>query len=112
MALRRKNNSNTASGLNISVKKNGAEYTFLLNGRLDTLTSPDLDAEVKNVIDKAERMIFDLAKLDYISSAGLRVLLGAVQGIDGRGDMVVRNLSQAVRDVFDLTGFSLMFTIE
>ena len=54
----------------------------------------------------------DLAKLDYISSAGLRVLLGAVQAMDGKGDMVVRNLTQSVKEVFELTGFSRLFNIE
>ena len=112
MALKKNKKQDKSAGLNISVKTEGAEYTFLLDGRLDTLTSPDLDSKVKEVIGDAEKLVFDLEKLEYISSAGLRVLLGAVQGMEGKGEMVVRNLSRAVRDVFDLTGFSLMFTIE
>ncbi len=105
-------NPTTSSSLKIKVTNDGAAYTFLLDGRLDTLTSPGLEGKVGEVIDDAGKLIFDLEKLDYISSAGLRVLLGAAQAMDGKGEMVVRNLSQDVRDIFDLTGFSLMFNIE
>ena len=64
------------------------------------------------MIGGAEKLIFDFGGLLYISSAGLRVLLGAVQQMEGKGEMIVRNLSPEVRDVFDLTGFSRLFTIE
>ena len=100
------------SRLDINVKKDGAEYTFLLEGRLDTITSPDLEAKINEAVGDASKLIFDFAKLDYISSAGLRVLLGAAQAMNGRGDMTVRNLTQSVREVFDLTGFSNLFNIE
>ena len=105
-------NLSSKSSLKIDVKKDGAEYTFLLKGRLDTITSPDLESEINNATPDAAKLILDLAKLDYISSAGLRVLLGAAQAMDGKGDMVVRNLNQSVREVFDLTGFSNLFHIE
>ncbi len=100
------------SRLDIKVKKDGAEYTFLLEGRLDTITSPDLEAKINEATGDASKLILDFAKLDYISSAGLRVLLGATQAMDGKGDMVVRNPTQPVREVFDLTGFSNLFNIE
>lgn len=100
------------SRLKVDVKNVGAEYTFLLEGRLDTITSPDLEVKINEVVGDAKKLILDLAKLDYISSAGLRVLLGAAQAMDGMGDMVVRNLSRSVREVFDLTGFSNLFHIE
>lgn len=105
-------NSTDNSYLKITVKNDGAEYTFLLEGRLDTNTSPDLESKVGEVVDDATKLIFDLEKLDYISSAGLRVLLGAAQAMDGKGEMTVRNLTQSVRDIFDLTGFSHLFNIE
>ena len=105
-------NLSSKSNLKIDVKKDGAEYTFLLEGRLDTITSPDLESKINEATPDAEKLILDLAKLDYISSAGLRVLLGAAQAMDGKGDMVVRNLNQSVREVFDLTGFSNLFNIE
>ena len=105
-------NLSSKSSLKIDVKKDGAEYTFLLEGRLDTITSPDLESEINKATPDAAKLILDLAKLDYISSAGLRVLLGAAQAMDGKGDMIVRNLNQSVREIFDLTGFSNLFNIE
>lgn len=105
-------NSGTNSHLKISTSKDGAEYTFILEGRLDTNTSPDLESKVGDVVDDATKLIFDLEKLDYISSAGLRVLLGAAQAMDGKGEMAVHNLTQSVRDIFELTGFSHLFNIE
>lgn len=105
-------NLSSKSYLKIDVKNDGSEYTFLLEGRLDTITSPDLEVKINEAVGDASKLILDLAKLDYISSAGLRVLLGAAQAMDGKGDMVVRNLTQSVREVFDLTGFSNLFNIE
>lgn len=118
MALFNKKNKDTRSSpgggshLDITTAKDGAEYTFLLNGRLDTITSPDLEAKINEAVVDADKLIFDLADVEYISSAGLRVLLGAVQAMEDKGDMVVRNLTRPVREVFDLTGFSNLFIIE
>jgi anti-sigma B factor antagonist len=105
-------NMSSKSHLDIEVNKSGAEYTFVLNGRLDTITSPDLDAKVNEVTPDAEKLIFDLTNLEYISSAGLRVLLGATQAMEDKGEMVVRNLTESVKEVFELTGFSRLFAIE
>ena len=118
MALFSKKNKETTTSnsgdsfLKISTSKEGAEYTFKLEGRLDTITSPDLEARINEVVGDAKKLILDLADLGYISSAGLRVLLGAAQEMEGKGDMVVRNLTPAVRDVFKLTGFIKLFVIE
>ena len=118
MALFGKKNKDTkpsaggGSHLKISVSNNGSEYTFTLDGRLDTITSPDLEAKINEVVGGASKLTLDLGNLEYISSAGLRVILGATQAMDGKGDMIVRNPSQAVREVFDLTGFSNLFHIE
>ena len=100
------------NNLKITVTKEGAEYTFFLEGRLDTLTSPDLEDQVEEAFQDAERIIFDFEKLDYISSAGLRVLLGAAQEMEDHGEMIVRNLTPAVQEVFDVTGFIEAFNIE
>lgn len=105
-------NLSSKSQLDIEVKKDGTEYTFLLEGRLDTITSPALEGKINEATTDATKLILDLAKLDYISSAGLRVLLGAAQDMDGKGDMVVRNLNESVKEVFDVTGFSNLFNIE
>ena len=118
MALFGKKNKDTKSSagggshLNISVSNDGAEYTFTLEGRLDTITSPDLEAKINEVVGDASKLILDLKGLEYISSAGLRVLLGVAQAMDCKGDMVVCNLTQSVREVFELTGFSRLFNIE
>lgn len=104
-------NLSSKTRLDVEVKQ-GAAYTFLLEGRLDTITSPNLECKINDATPDATKLILDFAKLDYISSAGLRVLLGAAQAMDGKGDMVVRNLNPSVREVFDLTGFSNLFNIE
>ena len=100
------------SQLNVSSSKNGAEYTFELEGRLDTNTSPEFESKINEVVGDAEKLILDFSKLDYISSAGLRVLLGTAQAMDGKGELVIRNLSQPVQEIFELTGFNNLFHIE
>ena len=116
MGLFTKKNTASISGgnsyLKISMTKDGAEYTFLLEGRLDTFTSPDLESKINEVIGDATKLTLDFAKLDYISSAGLRVLLGTLQEMEGKGEMVVCNLTQPVHDIFELTGFGRFFNIE
>ena len=107
-----KSSAGGGSHLKISVSNNGSEYTFTLDGRLDTITSPDLEAKINEVVGGASKLTLDLGSLEYISSAGRRVLLGAAQAMDGKGDMVVCNLTQSVMEVFELTGFSRMFNIE
>ena len=114
----KKNNNETTSSksgnsfLKISTSKEGAEYTLTLEGRLDAITSPDLEAKISEVIGDASKLTFDLGSLEYISSAGLRALLGAAQEMEDKGDMVVCNLTQPVKEVFNLTGFSKLFNIE
>lgn len=99
--------------MNINITRDGNELTVELEGRLDTITSPDLEEELEDKIEGIEKLVFDLGGLEYISSAGLRVLVGAAQAIDENdGDMVIRNLTVPVRDVFDVTGFSDAFDIE
>ena len=105
-------NSSKSAVLKVSVSNEGAEYTFTVEGRLDTNTSPELEAKINEVIGSANKLIIDLGNLEYISSAGLRVLLGATQVMEGKGEMVVRNVTEAVREVFDLTGFNNVFRIE
>ena len=100
------------SHLKISVSNEGAEYTITLEGRLDTITSPDLEAKINEVVGDAKKLTLDLAKLEYISSAGLRVLLGTLQNMEDKGEMVVRNLTQPVHEVFELTGFGRLFNIK
>ena len=108
----KKNKGSTESKLKVSVNKDGDTYTVLVDGRIDTLTSPQLDEEINKIIGGAKKLIFDLDKLAYISSAGLRVLLGAAQQMDGKGEMVLIHVSEAIREIFDVTGFIQIFNIE
>lgn len=118
MGLFNKKNKDAASSLGgnshlkISMTKDGAEYTFLPEGRLDTVTSPDLESKINEVIGDATKLTLDLSKLEYISSAGLRVLLGTLQKMEDKGEMVVCNPTEPVREVFELTGFSRLFNLE
>lgn len=98
--------------LNISKKENGTELTIELEGRLDTVTSPSLESELQQSLDGTEMLIFDMAQLQYISSAGLRVLLTAQKAMNRQGTMIVRNASDDVKEIFDVTGFSDILTIE
>lgn len=114
MGLFGKKNKGSApeSKLKVSVNKDGDTYTVLVEGRLDTLTSPELEGEINKIIENAKKLVFDLAKLDYISSAGLRVLLGAAQQMEGKGEMILIHVSETVKEIFDLTGFIEVFNIE
>ncbi|MBQ3295613.1 MAG: STAS domain-containing protein [Erysipelotrichaceae bacterium] len=82
-----------------------------LRGRLDTTTAPELEAELKNSLEGIEGLEFDLSDLDYISSAGLRVLLFAQKSMMGK-TMVVRNVKPEIMEVFEITGFNDILTIE
>ena len=98
--------------MTISKKQNGSALTLALEGRLDTMTAPELEAELKGSLDAAESLTLDFSKLDYISSAGLRMLLSAHKAMSGKGGMKVKNVNEVVREVFDVTGFADILTIE
>ena len=98
--------------LNIKKDENGTSLAFSLEGRLDTVTSPMLESELKNSLDGVEELIFDMEQLQYISSAGLRVLLSAQKIMNRQGSMIVKNASDDVKEIFDVTGFSDILTIE
>ena len=83
-----------------------------LEGRLDTTSSPELEKALPDILNGTENLVFDLAKLDYISSAGLRVLLSVHKTMKKQGDMVIRNSSDDVKEVFEVTGFSDILNIE
>lgn len=81
-------------------------------GRLDTVTAPEMEAEIKAVLQTANDLTLDFAQLDYISSAGLRVLLSAQKSIAKQGKMKIINVHQTIMEIFDVTGFSDILTIE
>ena len=85
---------------------------YSLEGRLDTTTSPDLEKEVEALPEDIQELVFDFEKLDYISSAGLRVLLAAQKLMAKQGDMKVVNVNESIMDIFEVTGFTDILTIE
>ena len=96
--------------LNIEKKAEGSNLEIALTGRLDTTT--DLENEVKGNIDGVENLVFNLENLDYISSAGLRVLLSTQKIMNKQGSMVVKNCAEEIMEIFEVTGFSDILTIE
>lgn len=93
--------------MQINKNQEGSKLTLAPIGRVDTITSPELEAAV--VLDGIEELVFDLAQVDYISSAGLRVLLSSQKKMAGKSMKIV-NAKPAVKEVFDITGFSDIFT--
>ena len=98
--------------LNIKKTMGGGTTTFFLEGRLDTVTAPEFEKEVKASFDEAESLVLDFEKLDYISSAGLRVLLSVHKALNGKGGLKLINVNEIVGEVFDVTGFADILTIE
>ena len=98
--------------MTITKQLNGDALTIALEGRLDTITAPDLEKELKESLDGVNALTLDFAKLDYISSAGLRVLLSAHKALSRKGGMKVTHVSEIVNEVFEVTGFADILTIE
>ncbi|MBQ6752391.1 MAG: STAS domain-containing protein [Clostridia bacterium] len=83
-----------------------------LEGRLDTVTAPELESKLRTALPDLKSLVFDFEKLDYISSAGLRVLLSAQKTMNVQGEMKVINVNQAIMDIFEITGFLDILTVE
>ena len=98
--------------MNISKTKDASTLTIALEGRLDTTTAPQLEGELTTALDNVEELIFDMTALDYISSAGLRVLLSAHKAMCTKGGMKVTHVNEIVQEVFEVTGFTDVLTIE
>ena len=98
----------------MTINKNldGNKLEIALEGRLDTMTAPSLEEEIKSSIDGIKELVFDLKDLVYVSSAGLRVLLSAQKTMNKQGTMKTVHVSEPVMDVFDVTGFVDILTIE
>lgn len=93
-------------------KKNDSPVAIALDGRLDTVTAPELEAELAALLDTADSLTIDMEKLAYISSAGLRVILKTQKALADKGGFKLTNVQDAVMEVFDITGFSDFLTIE
>ena len=98
--------------MTIEIKRNAEETTIELVGRLDTTTAPALDKTINEDIGDTKNLVLDIKKLEYISSAGLRVLLSAQKKLQKIGSMKVKNVCESVMEVFEMTGFADILTIE
>lgn len=98
--------------MNIIKNLIGDALTISLEGRLDTTTAPELDDVLKANLADVKNLEFDFSKLEYISSAGLRVLLSAQKVMNKQGNMVVKNVSEEINEIFEVTGFTDILNIE
>lgn len=98
--------------MTINKTLNATELTVALTGRLDTTTAPHLEAELKTSLNGADSLVMDFAGLEYISSAGLRVLLSAQKVMNKQGKMVIRHANETILEVFEVTGFTDILTVE
>ncbi len=90
----------------------GNTLTIALTEKLDTNSAPELEEELNTSLNGVEKLIFDFSKLNYLSSAGLRVLLNAQKTMSKKGQMIIRHVNDVIMDIFDMTGFSTILTIE
>lgn len=98
--------------MNIIKNENGSALEVILEGRLDTVTAPELDNELKGCLDGVTDLTFNMEKLDYISSSGLRVLLSTQKIMNSKGSMKITNANEMVMEIFEVTGFADILTIE
>ena len=98
--------------LTINKTTDGPSLNVALEGRLDTSTSPQLEDELKNALNGVTSLVFDLAGLEYISSAGLRVLLSAQKLMNQQGEMKLIHVNDVINEIFEVTGFTDILTIE
>lgn len=98
--------------MEIIQKSNADELVLTVAGRLDTTTAPELDAVVSEIPIEVKKLVMDFIKLEYISSAGLRVLLAAQKKMSKQGKMVLVNVNATVKEVFEITGFNDVLTFE
>lgn len=98
--------------MTIEIKKNATETIIEIVGRLDTITAPALDKTINEDIGDTKNLVLDVKGMEYISSAGLRVLLGAQKKMQKIGSMKVKNVCAEVMDVFEMTGFADILVIE
>ncbi len=98
--------------LKIEKQSEGTKDTVLLSGRLDTTTAPELEAFMEKELKDTQELVFDLTDLEYISSAGLRVLLKVQKYMNKKGDFKLIHVSEVIEEIFEITGFSDILTIE
>ncbi len=98
--------------LNIQKSVEGSKVVYTLEGRLDTVTAPDLEKDIRASLEGIKDLVMDFEKLEYISSAGLRVLLAAQKIMTKQGEMKITHVNETIMEIFEVTGFSDILTIE
>lgn len=98
--------------MTIEKKINNESATLIVSGRLDTQTAPELENELDSVLSGLKELTFDFANLEYVSSAGLRVILKAQKAMNAQGSMKLTGVNDSIMEVFDITGFLDILTIE
>ena len=98
--------------MTINKTKEDSKMTVAVSGRLDTSTAPQLEAELKADIEEVKELVFDFGELEYISSAGLRVLLSAQKIMNKQGKMTITGANESIMEIFEVTGFTDILTIE
>jgi len=98
--------------MTIKTNKNGTALALSLGGRLDTTTAPELDETLKGSLEGVTDLTLDLTELEYLSSAGLRVLLSAQKRMSKQGTMTVKNVNDTIMEIFEITGFADILTIQ
>ena len=98
--------------MEITKTRDGGKLTVAVAGRLDTTTAPQLESSLNEDIDTATELVFDFADLEYISSAGLRVLLATQKVMNKQGKMIILHANNEIKEVFDITGFSDILTLQ
>lgn len=98
--------------MTITKNNEGNKLTVAIEGRLDTTTAPNLEAELNSSLEGIADLVLDMSELQYISSAGLRVLLSAQKTMNKQGKMVIKNVNEEIKEVFEITGFVDILTIE
>ena len=98
--------------MTIEKKLNGENATLIVSGRLDTQTAPELENELDAILSGLKDLTFDLTNLEYVSSAGLRVILKAQKAMNAQGSMKLTGVNDSIMEVFDITGFLDILTIE
>lgn len=98
--------------MDVITMNEGKNYTLKVQGRVDTITAPDLEKAIASIMEDADKIVLDLEKLEYVSSSGLRVLLSTHKMMMAKGGLTITNVNKSVMEVFDITGFSSALTIE
>ena len=98
--------------MTIEKKINGEAVTLIVSGRLDTQTAPELENELDSILSGIKELTFDMTNLEYVSSAGLRVILKAQKAMNAQGSMKLTGVNDSIMEVFDITGFLDILTIE